>query len=209
MRTPRESVPPPAPWRRTALAGDEPRLAAADLLLRTWPGRIFLVSATLKILVGLLRLTGVVPTFVTIVSGLATVGITVSLGFFVWRLFVLTKQRLLWAVRRKLVLSYIFIGVVPSLLIVIFFLLGGMLIFMNVSAYLFKDGYDGALNYLKVVADSAAAEIARAPESAAHRWRAHTGMQQSCIARSRSRTSRPQVRPGIWRSASRPGLGTI
>ena len=59
-----------------------------------------------------------------------------------WRLFVLMKRQLLWRVRRKLILSYIFIGVVPALLIVVFFLFGGVLLFMNVSAYLFKDGYD-------------------------------------------------------------------
>ena len=47
------------------------------------------------------------------------------MSVFIWRLFVLMKQQLLWRVRRKLILSYIFIGVVPSLLIVIFFLLGG------------------------------------------------------------------------------------
>ena len=45
------------------------------------------------------------------------------------------KHRLLWRVRRKLILSYIFIGVVPSLLIVHLFLLGGVLIFMKVIAY--------------------------------------------------------------------------
>jgi sigma-B regulation protein RsbU (phosphoserine phosphatase) len=148
---------------------DEAPFSAADLLLRTWPGRVFLVSAALKLLVGLLRATGLAdaaPNVVSLLSGMATVGIIVSLGFFVWRLFVLSKRRLLWAVRRKLILSYIFIGVVPSLLIVIFFLLGGMLIFMNVSAYLFKDGYDAALNTVKVVTDGAAAEIARAPDSA-------------------------------------------
>ena len=166
MRTPRESVPALAPWRRTAPAGDEPRLSAADHLLRTWPGRLFLASAALKLVVGVLRLLGAFPAVVDALSAVATIGIVVTLGFFVWRLFMLTKSRLLWAVRRKLILSYIFIGVVPSLLIVIFFLLGGMLIFMSVSAYLFKDGYDAALNYVKVTTEGAAGEIARAPESA-------------------------------------------
>ena len=52
------------------------------------------------------------------------------------------KRRLLWRVRRKLILSYVFIGFVPTLLILAFFLFGGSLMFMNVSAYLFKDGYD-------------------------------------------------------------------
>ena len=142
------------------------RVSAADLLLRTWPGRAFLASAALKLVVALLRATGLIPSAAAVLSAIATIGIVGSLGFFVWRLFQLTRRHLLWAVRRKLILSYIFIGVVPSLLIVIFFLLGGMLIFMNVSAYLFKDGYDAALSYVKVVSDGAAAEIARAPDAA-------------------------------------------
>ena len=35
------------------------------------------------------------------------------------------KRRLLWRVRRKLIISYIFIGFIPAMLIVAFFLLGG------------------------------------------------------------------------------------
>ena len=43
-------------------------------------------------------------------------------------------QGFLWRVRRKLTLSYIFIGFVPVLLIVVFFLLCGLLLFFNVSS---------------------------------------------------------------------------
>ena len=42
-----------------------------------------------------------------------------AVGYLVWGLFVLMKRQLLWRVRRKLILSYIFIGVVPALLIVV------------------------------------------------------------------------------------------
>ncbi len=154
--------------RRSAPApGAELPYSARDLLLNTWPGRLFIISAALKLVVGLLRLVGQLPTLVSILSSAATIGLVLSVSVFVWRLFVLMRQQLLWRVRRKLILSYIFIGVVPSLLIVIFFLLGGVLIFMNVSAYLFKDGYDAALNDLKVVTSGAASEISRAPEAAA------------------------------------------
>ena len=154
--------------RRTLLPAEaEVSLSVQDLLLRTWAGRVFLVSATLKVLVAALRATNVVPLLVDVLSPVATLGMLVSLGFFVWRLFVLTKRRLLWAVRRKLILSYIFIGVVPSLLIVIFFLLGAIVIFMNVSAYLFKDGYDKAVNDLSLATNGAASELARSPESEA------------------------------------------
>ena len=50
----------------------------------------------------------------------------------------LVQRRLLWRVRRKLILSYIFIGVVPSLLILGFFLLGTSFMAGTVAAYLFR-----------------------------------------------------------------------
>jgi phosphoserine phosphatase RsbU/P len=153
----RRSMPPP---------GAGLPYSARDLLLKTWAGRLFLISAALKLVVALLRLVVELPRVISVLSSAATIGLVIAVSVFVWRLFVLTKQQLLWRVRRRLILSYIFIGVVPSLLIVIFFLLGGLLIFMNLSAYLFKDGYDAALNQVRVVTSGAAAEITRAPESA-------------------------------------------
>ena len=57
-------------------------------------------------------------------------------GYFVVRGLAFLQRRLLWRVRRKLIISYIFIGFVPAILIVAFFLLGGVLLFSNFSAYL-------------------------------------------------------------------------
>jgi len=136
--------------------GADPSVSSVDLLFKSWAGRLFLVSAALKIVLGLLRLAGDLPRFVGVLSSVATIGLIVSVSFFAWRLFVLMKRRLLWRVRRRLILSYIFIGVVPSLLIMIFFLLGGVLIFMNVSAYLFKDGYDAIVEDVKLATEAAA-----------------------------------------------------
>ncbi len=139
---------------------------ARELLLHSWPGRLFLLSAVVKLLIAPARLFATVPASVQMVSAAATIGLAVSLGYFTWTLFVLMKRQLLWRVRRKLILSYIFIGVVPSLLIVIFFLLGVVLIFMNVSAYLFKDGYDATVSVVRLATESAALEMTRAPEAA-------------------------------------------
>jgi len=147
--------------------GTELQQSTRDLLLATWPGRLFIISAALKIVVALVRLFGELPLLISILSSAATIGLVISVSVFTWRLFLLTKRQLLWRVRRRLILSYIFIGVVPSLLIVIFFLLGGLLIFMNLSAYLFKDGYDAASNQVRIVTSGAAAEISRAPDVAA------------------------------------------
>ena len=146
--------------------GLDPPQSVADLMFRSWPGRLFIISAGLKLVVGALRLIGELPRFVQILSSAATIGLILSVGYFVWRLFVLTKRRLLWRVRRKLILSYIFIGVVPALLIIVFFLLGGVVIFMNVSAYLFKDGYDEIVDYVKLTTEAVASELSRTPETA-------------------------------------------
>jgi sigma-B regulation protein RsbU (phosphoserine phosphatase) len=48
------------------------------------------------------------------------------------------NRRLLWRVRRKLTISYIFIGVVPAILIAAFFLLCGLLLFFNVGGYVVR-----------------------------------------------------------------------
>ena len=145
-------------------------LTAWDLLLRTWPGRLFLIAAALKFVVAIWRTVldgAALPAIVRALSGAATVGLAVAVGVFAWRLFVQMKRRLLWRVRRKLILSYIFIGVIPALLILVFFLFAGSLVFMNVSAYLFKDGYDTIVEDTRLSAQAAATEIARNPGSIA------------------------------------------
>jgi sigma-B regulation protein RsbU (phosphoserine phosphatase) len=160
----------PRPSRRTPaeLPGylpppDEAFPSPRELLLNTWPGRLFVVAASLKFAVAVLRRVTGVPGFIEVLSSAATIGLIVSVGYFVWRLFLLLKRRLLWRVRRKLILSYIFIGVVPALLIVAFFILGAWVVAINVSAYLFRDGYDDVVTYSGLAANAAVSEIARNP----------------------------------------------
>ena len=127
----RGALSPPAP----------PRQSPTAILISTWPGRLFLISASLKFLVAVWRAFAELPAPIHVISTAASIGLAVALFVFVWRLFVLMKRQLLWRVRRKLILSYIFIGVVPSLLIIVFFLFCSAVLFMGVAAYLFKSGY--------------------------------------------------------------------
>src|SRR5687767_541561 len=48
------------------------------------------------------------------------------------------RRVVLWRVRRKLLVSYFLIGVVPAFLLVLFFTLAGMLLFFNVGAYMLR-----------------------------------------------------------------------
>ena len=108
----------------------------------SWPGRLFIVAVIFKILILVARLFGEVPAFLQVLSTAATVALAFSVLFFLTRLVFLVQRRLLWRVRRKLILSYIFIGVVPALLILGFFLLSTGFFAGTVAAYLFRDGYE-------------------------------------------------------------------
>ncbi len=153
----------------------DPVPSARDLLFQSKAGRLFLVSASLKLVIAALRGIIVLPGLLEVVSTAATIGLALSVGYFVWRLFVLVKRRLLWRVRRKLILSYIFIGVVPALLIITFFMLGAWVVATNVSAYLFRDGYDDVEAHAWQVAGATAAEVARNPGATGEAIAQHPG----------------------------------
>src|SRR5258708_38254041 len=104
---------------------------ARALLLHTWAGRLFLITAGLKLVIAAWRVAGTLPEPVRVTSAIATVGLAIAGGTFPWRLFVPINRRPLWRVRRKLILSDLFIGVIPGLLILLFFPFAGSLILMH------------------------------------------------------------------------------
>src|SRR4051812_16854049 len=107
---------------------------AVQPLQRTLPGRAIAVGVAVKLAVSLARLArGTVPAFVGVIDTVAGLAIAAGAAYFLIQLFLLAKRRLLWRVRRKLILSYNFIGFVPAILIVAFFLLGALLLFFNFS----------------------------------------------------------------------------
>jgi hypothetical protein len=105
-------------------------------ITRTFSGRAIAAGVLVKAIAFALRLAfGRWPLFELIdtAGDVALVTGAIVLGY---RIFVDGKQRVLWRVRRKLTLSYIFIGFVPALLIVTFFLVSGLLLFLNIGAYM-------------------------------------------------------------------------
>ena len=72
------------------------------------------------------------------------------------------RRTFLWRVRRKLILSYIFLGLVPAVLIVAFALAGGAVLYNNVAAYLFHESFDDLVEDVHQIAETAALEIGRA-----------------------------------------------
>src|SRR3984893_8240697 len=145
---------PPSTDRRHGVKG---------ALLHTLPGRAIVVGLAIKLatfVVG--AASGGVPAFLGVVDVVAGIAVVAGTAYFVFQLLVLAKRRLLWRVRRKLILSYIFIGFVPALLIVAFSLLCGFLLFYNFSPYLWHSRLRALSDQARCRAQSTALEIQRA-----------------------------------------------
>jgi phosphoserine phosphatase RsbU/P len=129
-------------------------------LLRTWPGRAIAAGVVIKLLIATLRAGGVpIPAFAGLADVAAGIAIAAGAVYFLVRLFVLAKRRLLWRVRRKLILSYVFIGFVPAILIATFFVLGALLLFFNFSSYLVQAEIQSLDDRVRLLATAAALEI--------------------------------------------------
>lgn len=96
------------------------------------------------------------------VQGVSTLGglaLVIGVGLLLVRIGRTARKQLLWRVRRKLIISYLFIGVVPAILIVTFFVLSGLLLFANLSSYLIRASLADLADETMSVARLAAVEI--------------------------------------------------
>src|SRR6266850_1434746 len=104
--------------------------------------------------------------FGTLPGRVVIIGVAIRLAvcavYFAVKLIVFGKRHLLWRVRRKLILSYVFMGFIPAALIVSFFLLSGFLLFYNFSSYLVQSRLRAISEQAKFLAQSTALEIQRA-----------------------------------------------
>ncbi len=143
------------------VAPEQPGASLRHLLLRRWSGRLLLGAIGAKVVVSLLELLFGSNAFVDGLNLIVRLVLLVTLAYLLSRLFLVARRRFLWRVRRRLVVSYIFIGVVPALLLIAFFLFGGSLMFLNVSGYLLKNGVDDIVNEARVMAQASAEEVER------------------------------------------------
>jgi sigma-B regulation protein RsbU (phosphoserine phosphatase) len=151
----------PAPQPQPAGARPRTPEPSGRAVLRGWPLRLAALAAFVKVgspVVGRLA-PGPIAAAWQWLANLATVALAVAGAVLLWRGLGAVRRRLLWRVRRKLILSYIFIGFVPTLLVAVFFLFGAQLLFMNVSAYLFRDGYDDLVRQVNHLAGLVEVEL--------------------------------------------------
>src|SRR5947208_8072861 len=149
--------------RRALPVATDRREGVRGALLHTLPGRAIVIGVAVKLAVSAIGAAlGGVGQFLSVVDTVAVLAAATGLAVFGFRLLVLAKRRLLWRVRRKLILSYVFIGFVPAILIGAFFVLCGLLLFYNFSSYLVQTQLRELEGQARFLASSAAIEIQRA-----------------------------------------------
>jgi phosphoserine phosphatase RsbU/P len=138
------------------------RSGVQHALFGTLPGRAIVIGVVIRLAVYAVgAAAGGVPVFLNVIDTVASIGLAIGAAYFAYKLILLGKRRLLWRVRRKLILSYVFVGFIPAALIVSFFLLSGFLLFYNFSSYLVQSRLRAISDQARFLAQSTALEIQR------------------------------------------------
>jgi serine phosphatase RsbU (regulator of sigma subunit) len=142
MARPMLSLPPAPPTLR------DRRRRAADFLAWTWRGRILLASLLVYSLTraGLAMPCGL-DVFASIALFFYAVWGTFRLGAYLIR-------RLLWRIRTKLIVSYLFIAVVPVVLLLLLFALGALLFSGLVASYIVTEDIQSSAGSLQATGRS-------------------------------------------------------
>ena len=139
-------------------------------LLGTFPGRALVLGAAIKAITSPLEAAfGELPSFLNAIDMVGSLALLFTAAYGLTRFAVYGKRRLLWRVRRKLILSYVFVGVVPVFLVITFFLLVGLFLFFNISSYLVKSRILQLSQQASFLAGMAVVELERSPTPAALR----------------------------------------
>jgi sigma-B regulation protein RsbU (phosphoserine phosphatase) len=130
-------------------------------LLKTFPGRALVLGIAIKIITWPLGLIVTLPGWLDAIDMVGSLALLFAIAYGLTRLAVWAKRRLLWRVRRKLILSYVFVGVVPALLVITFFLLAGLILAFNISSFLVQSRVRNLTDQARFLAQTALLEVQR------------------------------------------------
>ena len=175
-------------------------------------GRVLIAALGLKLVVGVLG--SAVPGWLRVLDVGGSIVLVVALGYLLVRILVLLQRRLLWRVRRRLVLSYVLIGFVPIVLIVSFFLLAGVLMLGTESSsrvqLSFEDVVDDAAGLAATTAVDLRGLADPAPDAvSAVLERRIRGIEErypsaSIVVVPRAEADPSRVTAGPWRHTAEP-----
>jgi serine phosphatase RsbU (regulator of sigma subunit) len=125
---------------------------------------LFILTSILIVILFAVSLFTTLPPFIGVLAKVVRLGWIVSVVWLVVSALSRNRRRFLWRVRQKLILSYVFLGFVPVLLIIGLALVGAFVIYMNLAGHMFHDGFDDVRNSMAQSAQTTANEVIRPDE---------------------------------------------
>jgi sigma-B regulation protein RsbU (phosphoserine phosphatase) len=124
---------------------------------------LFLLSAGLLLVLRLAQIVVSLPEIVDLFRRVVALALITSSIWLLGLAWVRHRQHLLWRVRRKLILSYVLLGVVPVALLASLTLAAGIVLYINVTSYLFREALHDIEQVVQQAAEAAAAQIDASP----------------------------------------------
>jgi serine phosphatase RsbU (regulator of sigma subunit) len=183
--------------------------------LQTWPGRVVGAAFAVWLLDGLLSLAGwSVPGVFAVPAAIVR---WVFAAWLAWRGFRWVSERLLWRIRTKLIVSYLFIALVPVVLLSLFMAVATVLMLGLTASRLVTGEIDRSADVLQATARSALAGLPEGDEAAArvlglrlaaareeHPSLAYTLLRGGRVAAASG--DAPRSLPGWWKGPGFAGL---
>jgi serine phosphatase RsbU (regulator of sigma subunit) len=135
-------------------------------VLRTLPGRLFLLSGGLLFVIAIWQTIAVLPDVIDVFRKVLVLAFLGSATWIFVQAFARGQRQWLWAVRRKLILSYVFFGVFPVALMLVFVFVASAFLYRTTAGYLFQAGYQRLVDDVAMVAETSAVEIGQKPGTA-------------------------------------------
>jgi len=181
----------------------------------TWPGRVVAVALAVWLFDGLLALVG--RALPGAIGGLARVVLSLFALWLAWRGFRWVSDRLLWRIRTKLIVSYLFIALVPVVLLTLFMAVAIILLLGLTASRVVTGEIDRAGDVLLATARGALAGLPPADADAARALPArlaaarevHPGFSWTLLRGGRVAASSgdaPRALPPWWKG---PGFASL
>jgi serine phosphatase RsbU (regulator of sigma subunit) len=132
-------------------------------LLRTLPGKLFVLSSIPLVVLLVVREFVALPAVVEGFRKILSLAFLVSVVAIAVSLVRHQRHRMLWRVRHKLLVSYLLLGFVPLTLILGVVLFGSIVLYTDISAYVFQTGMSSIQDAAHRSAEIVAQEIGSGP----------------------------------------------
>ena len=191
------------------------RARVGTFFTATWPGRVVAVALAVWLLDGLLSLAG--RALPGAIGGPARVVLSLFVVWLAWRGFRWVSDRLLWRIRTKLIVSYLFIALVPVVLLTLFMAVAIILLLGLTASRVVTAEIERAGDVLQATARGALAGLPPADAEAARELPArlaaaravHPGVSWTLLRGGRVAASSgdaPRALPPWWKG---PGFASL